>query len=205
MVARGEDYKHAEMKLKLIPWLALAFATVATAEAARPFKETASGSMHQPSGVVFPNRVGAFRRIRPNVYDNAGRDVSMRYMLGAAVIADAYVYPVTKTTGGLDKEFRTQQKAIKQLNRNVRLVAQETVSLVQNGQSVTGKHAMYTLERTLQSARYVKAESQLYVMREGNWFIAYRFSYPLEKASSVAKQVKDFLNRWQWRAGTTRV
>ena len=191
---------------RFLLWIALAVVGAAPAHAAGPFKNVPAGALHQPSGVVFPARVGNFQRQgAPHLYDNAGRDVSFRYLLGRATVADAYVYPVTKVTGGLDAEFRTQQNAITQVNRNVKLRAQQNTAIVQSGRRVAGKHASYDFERALQTKRFQKAGSQLYVFRDGNWFVAYRFSYPRENTAAALQQINAFLAGWQWKPGAMRI
>ncbi len=157
------------MKLSFVlaVFLSLASATGNTA-AAGVFKKTGDGLIHQPSGVAFPARIGSFESVeRPHTYDRKGHDVSMRYELPRQIVADVYAYPVTQTTGGLDSEFHRQENAIKQLNRNVRLVSRENALIVQSGHRVTGKHATYDLERSFQGSTYVKAGSQMYIFRDG--------------------------------------
>jgi hypothetical protein len=39
----------------------------------------------------------------------------------------------------------------------------------------------------------------LFVFRDGHWFIAYRFSYPVDHSTVANKHVGDFLRQWQWR------
>ncbi len=198
-----DDSRPAEIKAMnskpLLLSLLLVFGTVTCASAADVFAKVGSDIVHRPSGVVFPGAIGSFRRGSPNVYDRTGRDISMRYALGRSILADAYSYPVTNKTGDLNAEFRNQQIAINQLNRKVRLLVQENTQTNQNGRVIHGKHATSNLERDLMGRAKVQAESQLFVFRDGPWYVACRFSYPRSQAASLRLEVHNFVAHWVWK------
>lgn len=187
----------------IVAALLLSIATAAAAPASGPFEQIPGGFLHRPSGVVFPSRIAGFERASAHAYDKAGPDVSTRYYLGHLIIADAYVYPVTRATGGLEREFQTQQAAIQQINRNVRLLSTDRAQVPQSGHTVAELHAIYDIVRALQTKRIVPARSQLYVFREGPWFVACRFSYPRAQSATASTQVHAFLTGWTWRPRTT--
>ena len=186
------------MKTKLAS-LFLTLALISSVSGASAFKK-ASGNrlVHVPSNVVFPAKIGLFNRIDTHVYGSGGRDVSVRYQLDAFIVADTYVYPVGTYAPDLTGEFRVQQRAIREKNKNVKLVAETTVQTTQNGRTITGRKATYDLVRGLFGEPPHQCGSQLLVYRDGPWFVAHRFSYPSERSAIATKHVADFLDQWHW-------
>jgi hypothetical protein len=174
--------------------------SVSGAGAASAFKKARGNALlHTPSNVLFPPGIGLFNRAHTNIYGSDGRDVSVRYFLDALVLGDVYVYPVGTYGSDLSGEFRVQQVAIGQKNKNVKLAAETNIQTIQNGRTIKGRKAVYELVRGLFGELPHKCGSQLIVFRDGPWFVAYRFSYPLERSEIASKHVADFLARWQWR------
>jgi len=176
--------------------------TVVCLQAASPFKKTTGdGLLHTPSNIFLPRNVGLFERADSgtHIYGSQGRDVSVRYLLDRLIIAEAYVYPVGTYGRDLNSEFKIQQSAIQQINKNPRLISQDNVQVSQRGRSIPGLHAQYQLTRPLFGDKYERCGSQLFVFRDGHWFIAYRFSYPVDHSTVANKHVGDFLRQWQWR------
>jgi hypothetical protein len=179
--------------------LVLALTLGSSASAASPFKKSSGNRLvHAPSTVVFPPQVGLFARADTHIYGSGGRDISVRYALDTLILGDVYVYPVGTYAPDLNGEFRVQQRAIREKNKNVKLVAEATVQTVQNGRTITGRRATYDLVRGLFGERPHKCGSQLIVFRDGPWFVAYRFSYPGERSAIATKQVADFVSQWPW-------
>ena len=190
----------AEMKSKHAATLGILFTAVISLQAESPFKKTSgNGLLHTPSNVLLPYNVGLFQRADTHIYGSQGRDVSARYLLDRLIITETYIYPVGTYGSDLDSEFKIQQTAIQQINKNHKLISQETVHVNQNGRSVSGLHANYQLTRNLFSDRNEKCGSQLFVFRDGPWFLAYRFSYPADHSTIANKHVGDFLRQWHWR------
>jgi len=171
-------------------------------QAATPFKKTSGGGLlHAPSNVLFPSKVELFQRADSytQIYGSQGRDVSVRYLLDALIICEVYVYPVGTYGTDLKSEFRIQQRAITQINKQVKLLSQDSAHTNQRGQSMGGLHANYELTRHLFSGKDQRCGSQLFVFRNGAWFVAYRFSYPREHPDIANKHVSDFLRGWDWK------
>jgi hypothetical protein len=180
-------------------FLALAL-SVSGAPAASAFKKAPGNALlHTSSNVLFPPRIGLFNRADTNIYGSSGRDVSVRYFWDALILGDVYVYPVGTYASDLNGEFRVQQTAIRQKNKNVKLVAETNIQTIQNGRTIKGRRAVYELVRGLFAEPLHKCGSQLIVFPDGPWFVAYRFSYPLERSEIASKHVANFLDRWQWR------
>lgn len=188
------------MKTKFAFVYVLLVALSIPADAASPFKKLSGNRLvHVPSNIVFPAKIGLFNRIDTHVYGSGGRDVGARYQLDAFIVGDVYVYPVGTYAPDLNGEFRVQQNAIREKNKNVKLVAETTIQISQNDRTVTGRKATYDLVRGLFGEPPHQCGSQLIVFRDGPWFVAYRFSYPSERSAIAIKHVADFREQWQWR------
>lgn len=178
----------------------LILATPSNASAASPFKRVSGGTLHVPSGVIFPARVGAFRFVTTKLYGSAGRDAGAGYNVGSTIRGDVYVYPLGTYARDFKGELRVQQNAINQMNKAVKLVSQSQFRLNQGGRTINGTRVQYELTRPLFGGKAQRCGSQLYLFRDGPWLIQGRFSYPIGQSGPADKQIVDFLRLWQWRA-----
>ncbi len=197
-----EEVIVAIVKAKLVVVFALFGIGLMGVQGASPFKKTSGdGLLHIPSNVLFPRNVGLFQRADSDtrIYGSQGRDVSVRYLLDRLIICETYVYPVGTYGRDLNSEFKIQETAIQQINKKARLISQDNVHINQNGRSILGVHANYQLTRRFFGGRDEPCGSQLLVFRDGSWFIAYRFSYPIDHSIIANKHVGDFLRQWRWR------
>ena len=175
------------------------FATAPTAPAAT-FKKISGGTLHVPSEVIFPARVGVFQFSETQVYGAGGRDAGAEYHFGTNIRCNLYVYPLGTYGKDFNGELRVQQNAINQLNKNVKRASQSRFQLNQAGRSISGTRVQYELTRVLYQKKAQLCGSQLYLFRDGRWVVQYRFSYPIEQSGAANKQIADFLRLWQWRA-----
>ena len=176
------------------------FAVPGTASAASPFKKVGAGTVHVPSGVIFPPRLGAFRFVTTKVYGSAGRDAGAGYNVGSSIRGDVYIFPMRTNGKDFNAELRVQQNAIRQINQAVKLISQAPFQLNQGGRTISGMRVQYELTRSLWGGKPQRCGSQLYLFRDGPWLIQGRFSYPIEQGGRADKQIADFLRLWQWRA-----
>jgi hypothetical protein len=176
------------------------FALPATAWAASPFKKVNGATVHAPSGVSFPARVGAFQFVTTKVYGSGGRDAGAGYNAGSTIRGDVYVFPVGTNGKDFNAELRVQENAIKQVNRTVKPLSQSRLQLNQGGRAISGTRVQYELTRSLWGEKPRRCGSQLYLFPDGPWLIQGRFSYPIERSATADKQITDFLRLWQWRA-----
>ena len=200
----GADYKNLMKTLKpsalIIALALLVLATPDSALAAPPFKKVSGGTLHVPSGIIFPPRIGAFRFVTTKVYGAAGRDAGAGYNMGSTIRGDLYVYPLGTYGKDFNAELRVQQNAIKQLNKAVKLVSQTQFRLNQGGRTINGTRVQYELTRSLFGGKSQRCGSQLYLFRDGPWLVQGRFSYPIEQNGPADKHISEFLRLWQWRA-----
>src|SRR5437764_7522603 len=141
MDAPGGDSKRLMKSKVALVFLLLAVAGL-SASAASPFKKTEGNRLlHVPSGIVFPGKIALFDRIDTKIFSSNGRDIRARYQLDAFILGDVYVYPVGAPGYGkdLNGEFQVQQRAIREINKNVKLAAETTIQTTQNGRTITGR------------------------------------------------------------------
>ncbi|HVF73073.1 MAG TPA: hypothetical protein VM940_15835 [Chthoniobacterales bacterium] len=184
----------------LIAVIVLSVFAATTASAASPFRKIRGGTVHVPSSVIFPARVGVFQFSRPQVYGSGGRDAGAEYHFGRNIRCNVYIYPLGTYGKDFNAELRVQQNAINQMNKSVNLVSAGRFQLNQGGRSITGTRAQYELTRVLYQKKAQRCGSQLYLFRDGPWLVQYRFSYPIEQSAAASRQIADFLRLWQWRA-----
>ncbi len=176
------------------------FAAAGTASAAAPFKKVSGGILHVPSSVIFPSHVGTFRFEGTKLYGSAGRDAGAEYDVAPLIRGDVYVYPMGTYGKDFNAEVRVQQNAINKMNKAVKLQSQARFQLNQTGRNITGVRIQYELTRPIFRSNSRRCGSQLYLLRDRPWLVAYRFSYPIEQTAMANKQIADFLRLWQWRA-----
>jgi hypothetical protein len=191
--------KSLKASLLIVAFALSIFILPGTVAAASPFKKISGGTVHVPSGVIFPPRVGAFRLVTTKVYGSAGRDAGAGYNAGSTIRGDLYVYPLGTYGKDFNAELRVQQNAIKQLNKAVKQISQTRFPLNQSGRTVSGTRVQYELTRSLWGGKSQRCGSQLYLFRDGPWLVQGRFSYPVEQSGIADKQIADFLRLWQWR------
>lgn len=169
--------------------------------AASPFSKISGERLvHKPSGIVLPAKVGLFQLERTKTFRSDGRDVGAEYDVPLLIRGDVYVYPVGTYAKDLKNDFQTQQEAIRKFNKQLEFVSQSKSLLQQGGYNVNGLHADYQLTRELFGQQGRRCGSQFYVFQDGSWFVAYRFSYPLDKSDVAKKHIDKFMRQWQWRA-----
>ena len=181
-------------------FLLFCFSVAGSTTVASPFsKKSGDLLVHNASNIVLPGRVGLFVRSDIKPFDKAGRDVGIGYDLDHLIRGDVYIYPVGAYGKDLTSEFQIQQNAVRKLNQNVQLLSRENTHLDQNGRVISGVHANYNLQRNLFAERNLKCGSQLYIFRDGSWFVAYRFSYPRDKSSVALQHIGNFMEQWKWK------
>jgi hypothetical protein len=187
-------------KASLVVALALSILMARAASAASPFKKITGGFLHVSSGVILPPRVGGFQFEKTKVYGSGGRDAGAEYDVAPVIRGDVYMYPLGSYGKDFNAELRAQQNAISQLNKAVKFVSQSRVQITQAGRSLSGVRVQYELTRALFDNKMRRCGSQLYLFRDGQWLVQYRFSYPIEQSGRASQEIAGFLRLWQWRA-----
>ena len=188
------------IKLRFITVLVLC-GLASGATAASPFSKTSGNSLlHKPSKIILPTRVAMFQMEGTKIYSSGGRDAGAEYDVDSLIRGDVYIYPVGTYGKDFNGEVRVQENAIRQINKNAKLISKTNLQLSQGGKSIAGLCEEYQLTRPLFNSASRRCGSQFYLFRDGNWFVAYRFSYPIEKTNIANEHINNFLKQWQWRA-----
>jgi hypothetical protein len=179
----------------------LVFGGIASiAMAASPFSKTSGNRLlHNSSKVVLPPRIAMFQMVGTKIYGSGGRDAGAEYNVDALIRGDVYIYPVGTYGKDFNGEIGVQQNAIRRLNKNVKVVSQANFQVNQGGRTISGLRAEYQLTRPLFNSPSRRCGSQFYLFRDGTWFVAYRFSYPIEKSDVAKRHIADFIAQWKWR------
>jgi hypothetical protein len=186
----------------------------------QPAAVEATGSYtHSASGMVFPDAVGDFRRTSIRRYDAEGLDVSARYDLVApprAVAATVYVYPApplvsigspqevvaTARANLCQREFETRKQEVLQSHAGAKLVEERAISLVQAGETRSGRMAAFEYEDVFAHQRQaVAARVYLFCYVGGKWVVKYRFSYP--KSFDATKEIEEFMRSLSWTVASS--
>ncbi|HYR23704.1 MAG TPA: hypothetical protein VEP30_12365 [Chthoniobacterales bacterium] len=150
---------------------------------------------------VLPSRVGPFNRGDAQLVDKNAYDFAFSYDLDHWIKCEIAAHPAGTRGYGSDlkTELQLQQNAISRANRDVKLVSREPAGVTQDDRAVAGLRATYNLQYSLFANRNLDCGLQLYVFRDGPWFVVYRFFYPRSKSADAVKQIASFLASWQWR------
>jgi hypothetical protein len=150
---------------------------------------------------VLPSRVGPFHRGDAQLRDKNSYDFAFRYNVDHLIKCDISVHPAgTRGFGSdLNTELQLQQNAITRASRNVKLISREPTQSIQDDRPVAGLRANYSVQRSLFSEQETNCGLQLYVFRDGPWFVAFHFFYPRDRSAIALKQIANFIGTWQWR------
>lgn len=176
--------------------------------------ETAGAYTHPASGISLPPSVGPFRRVSILRYDVQGSDVSAGYNLPDPLhpaTATVYVYPAPRVTAigsppevvaqartaMMQREFDARVEEILRSHAASKLIEVKSVTLVQAGRTYPGVMATFEYEEVFASRRQLLS-SRLYLFGyiDGQWDVAYRFSYP--KDSDLSGRIDQFMKDWAW-------
>jgi hypothetical protein len=185
----------------LIPLLSSAIiVTAVNAQQASTEKEDDLVLVDGPN-FVLPSRVGSFQRGDAQRVDRSGYDFAFSYNLDHLIECDISVHPAGTRGYGTDlnKELQDQQSVIARTSRDVKLISREPTQSIQDDRAVAGLRAGYNLQRSLFTQRNVNCGLQVYVFRDGTWFVVFRFFYPRDRSAIAVKHVRDFVAQWQWR------
>jgi len=163
---------------------------------------TAAGDFrHNPSGYVFPIRVGGFQRVHLLRYDTGGLDLSAGYndaLPGCVVALTIYVYPTPRmqfigadpnVVRSLEERWleggysRAKEEIV---GAHAQAVLESEGARTQDG--VPGKKALYSIG---------KAESELEVfVVQHSWFLKFRATYPSQCATQAREAMDAFHATW---------
>lgn len=140
--------------------------------------------------MVFPPRIGDFRRTDIHRFDEAGTDESVGYNFVAAVggiAATVYVYPTPSEISANDRadmterEFEMRKDEIAYVHPDARLATEGDAALTQGARTYRGRKAVYSFAHVFAGRlQPLRSEFYLFGFVGGRWFVKYRFTYPVD-------------------------
>jgi hypothetical protein len=153
--------------------------------------------VHTHSGGEFPMSIRSFIRGNPYSYDHAGYDVSVGYQLyeSGAAAATVYIYPALEID--LKDHFEELKYSIVYFHGDARQKEEFDTSVeLEDGSTIVGLCAVYSYQQKYHG-RKQKVESQAFVFKRGNWFIAFRITYPeIENRELIRDEAYDLVTQF---------
>jgi hypothetical protein len=160
----------------------------------------------EASGLQLPTEVATFRRESILQNDAKATDLNVRYrdanQFGGIVAALHVFRPSGREAGvGSDarniREFESRKNEILRTHQNAKLLAEQAVTLRQNGADQPGRMASFTYEG-LYDEQHLPVITRLYVFApdQGRWLLDYEFMYPAD--FDADKPIEQFLKSLHW-------
>ena len=147
------------------------------------------------SGFRFPDRIGHFRRVGGQQYDQAGQDLSVKYQAGALIVADVYEYP--KRQSGAT-EFAIRKQGIKTLHADAKLLREESVTIHPGPTARSGRRALFAISQGYHYSFPPPYLSLLLVFERGERFLEYRITYAAAHRERAESEIDQFLDTLTW-------
>ena len=192
--------------------LILASASFAFRAEAAPREIEADGPyLHRSANAVFPEKVGAFRRLSLHEYDENGRDVSASYDMATPegrLVVTVYIYPAPALSGRGDakqvagatmceQHFAGVHQVIANNNGNARPIDQGRGLAVSDVPVELSHRYTYRFRaRFDEREQEVRSEAHLYCYVGGDWLVKYRATAPA--AVDGQAEIADFIRRGPW-------
>jgi hypothetical protein len=145
---------------------------------------------HEPSGFVFPIRVGEFDRISGYRYDETGLNISIGYNhKPSRIVMTAYVYPAgnAELKDHFDQICRDVTKAFPAAKE----VSRGPWELKQGDKKYDGLKAVFSMRREF-GGEVRELNSVAYLLKLGNQFIKFRVTYPADQDPEGADVIAQF-------------
>lgn len=157
--------------------------------------------VHLHSGGSFPLYIRSFIRGHPHNYDRAGYDVSVGYRLYESGAAEATIYIYPSEGVDLKEHFGSLKDSIIYYHPQARQIEEVDVAVeLDDGSELSGHCAVYTFEEIFHGRNRI-VESQAFVFKKGNWFIAFRITYPvIADQELIRKEVNLLITSFDYAA-----
>lgn len=156
---------------------------------------------HAPTGMVFPELIGAAMRTRIHEYDAEGLDISAGYALrrgGATAVVTLYLYPAPERRS-CAAGFEEMERSVLQSYTDVRLLVSDRWPSPSGHAADTAYHARFHLIGTLEGKdQPLTSESYLFCPAGGEWLVAARASWPRD--ADFEQPFRAFLQSLSWPA-----
>jgi hypothetical protein len=156
--------------------------------------------LHEPSGFRFPVGIKSYLRDSVHLNDREGQSVTVAYHLVQIATVTITVYPVPAAPDNTPegqfqkwtRDFLSQTSGAKELSSGpVRLLVSED--------DRDAQHAVFGYEGT-HLGRRQPMRTELYLVRDGNWFVKYQAAYATADREFAEGAFKAMLNQFRWPA-----
>lgn len=167
------------------------------------------------TGMMYPEAVGAFRRINVIKYALDGSDESVGYNLltpGSEISTTVYFFasPALRSLGSpqaviddaraemCQRQFQGIEQEILRAHPAARLLTEENVSLDQMGSRFAGHKAVYEMNfaNFFGRRQTIRSEAYLFCYAGSRWSVEYRIDYPIGYDASA--QIAAFMRDFEW-------
>ena len=182
--------------------VALGALLAGSAWAAAPPGSKDDGSVHleveglwtHPSGMTFPERAAAFRRVSVTRFPGGEDNFGVGYELaeGGDKLASVTVYVYPNPGLGVDDHFG-QVVADVTDSHGVPPRSRATVAVPQQGGTANGRGATWSYREAF-GRREQDVESRAMLFTRGPWFVKYRVTFPASRQGRVEVELDDLLH-----------
>jgi hypothetical protein len=163
-------------------------------------EDAGGAATHGPSGFIFPESVGGFRRGEITAYDAQGNDVSAGYNHDSVPITmTVYVYPagVAPDASRLREHFEQCKGELARHHPDAKLESQGEHRIAPAGAARDGLRASYVVSGESFNSP-VPLRSELYLFLLGDNFVKYRVTYAEADRDVAEIAVPAFLDGLAW-------
>ena len=160
---------------------------------------------NKASRFVFPDRIQLFDREKILAYKKDESDISVGYNSPHGIAATVYVYPIKKII--FDKSLAEELEFVRtdvgktqeelHLWKDIKFDATEGVTNSIGGQTVQGLHLGFGLTK-FHGGKPTPHRSEIYIFRNGNRFLQFRFTYPRYVTPFATNAISSFISKTSW-------
>jgi hypothetical protein len=184
--------------------LLLAISVTACAGPSGPRRiEEAGPYTHVSTDLVFPEKIGVFRRQYVTEYDEEGYDASGHYQSPRTLLitATVYHYPANQTASPPTNDefvshFRQVVGDVDRTTPGGRLVTTEKVTYEINTFNFTGLHSAYAYDSFRGYNSDVRTHIYLFVL--DGWYLKFRFTHPADVDEGATIEEINMMKAMKW-------
>jgi hypothetical protein len=161
------------------------------------FRAGPSGDfVHIHSGMSFPSAVGGFNRVSTLMFDGAGYDVGVGYLLPKPVriVMTIYVYPSEDKR--LEEAFDKATNEVQRAHPDAEPISSgDEITHRQGSNTTVGKSSVYAF-----TEKGRELISTVLLFEYGPWLFLYRVTCERKNQAEAAGEVEEFMNALSWPA-----
>jgi len=163
--------------------------------------------VHRPSGLVFPETIGRFRRVTARQFDADGNDVGVGYNVEEPELQIAltvYVRPRFEGADGhpfsLEDQFKIERDTVVQQHAGAQSTPTQPAPATPNGGPIRGFFASFCYQGVFANTDQ-QVSSLLYLYGQSGWWVKYRITYPSSQEHQANMTAQEFVSSFKWTGG----